>query len=127
MPSGWAAATAFGSTSQKSRTRTVIPRVATVTPSFGPSQATASAEATAAPRMFTTLLPRRIVTRSREVERSSSRAADAAGPGSCSSLSSSGPRRRRSAVSLPEKKAEPTRHARIRAMDSKASSSQPYD
>src|SRR6056297_1784896 len=63
--------------------------------------------------MFTTLLPSRIVTSSRDEEEVRSRTATSAGPveESLPSPSRSCDRSRNRAVSLPEKKAEAARHA----------------
>jgi len=77
---------------------------------LSPKWRTAIADASAAASRFTTLLPTRIVTSSREVEPSSERAATAAGLWPCAdSRSRSLTRSRSIAVSEPEKKAESTR------------------
>jgi hypothetical protein len=65
----------LGRISEKIRTSSVIATVETAMPSSGPRATTATADATEAARMLTTLLPIRMVTSTCEVERSSSRIA----------------------------------------------------
>ena len=78
-PLGCRAATALGRISAKIRTMIVMIAVAVGTPASKPSRRTARAAASEAARIFTMLLPRRIVTRSREEEEVNSRTATAAG------------------------------------------------
>ena len=108
------AATALGRTSQNTRTIAVSRMPATITPRSSPRSRTATADARAAAKMLVTLFPSRIVTSSLLVEPTKRFAASAdSALGESMSASIWCARIRNRAVSLPEKKADSTRHRKM--------------